>query len=396
MFKYEVPLGDWLEFLRLQGHDYVIPTPPECAELWARARSAGTFRLGSLFVLKAPLLAFTGGVFNPRSGDIWVWDDEQEPRRTIHRLLHELAHAGQSNHGPPRSIEEDWARESDTWRQAHQLAVAWGCEERFSAEELEEELATIEMFRERHAEAAVLAGSQNPLLARAAYTALALVGWEQKWDKDTFDAALWGYSDDSRVTIAAVTLDRQGLRHAWSLIGDEERSAPEGLDLPLDDAGASLLRSVLSTLSREQPGLPDKFVRHRWGSDEQRDLGFIHFTSQYDLRDVVRHAMKVLLAYPETSAFARWTVYKPSTARGPARIYRLTVDYRVDGQRPPSAELWVLVTPSRERDLVAEAAWQWFIRSWLKVTGVRQESLLEGFQELWGVLGYAGVKSGEN
>jgi hypothetical protein len=161
----------------------------------------------------------------------------------------------------------------------------------------------------------------------------------------------------------------------------------------MNEASASLLRSALAALARERTTQPSKYVRHRFG-DEQRDLGFLTLTSQYDLKHVLRHAMRALLAYPETSAFARWTVYRSSetSLRGEERVYRLKVDYsRARQHRPPSAELWVLVTTERERDLITETAWQGFIRSWLKTTSVRQESLKECWQELWGVLGYAGL-----
>lgn len=396
---FEVSLEQWLQFLRSQGRDLEMPTPPECVALWERAKREGGFHLGKLFVLKAPLRDFTGATYNRRTGDTWIWHEGQAPRHTVQRLFRMLVHAKHPNYEPPRTVEEDWEREADTWRQARQLVLAWDQGDDFTEEELAEELATIERFCERHLEATVLAGSRNPALARAAYDALALVGWQREWDTETFEAALGGYAEREADNIAAVMIDRQGLRGSWSMLGDEAHSAAEGLDLPLDGASASLLRSALSALASEQQPQPHKFVRHRWGSEEHRDLCFLTFNSQFDLKDILRHAFQALLAYPEASAFARWTVFSmPADEQGPARIYRLRVEYKPDDrrQRLPSAELWLLSIPERARDLVAEAAWQGFIRSWLKVTGVRQETLREGHQELWGVLGYAGLQPEEN
>lgn len=386
MPKFTLSLKEHLEYIKMAtAVDLrIYPAPSICAMLWERAQAAG-IKLGELYVLRQSLEPGVGGSFNSTTRDIWVAYDQERPEEAAKCLLHELAHArrGARKDG---DINADWEEEEVVFRLAHQLAVDWGVAEWLSSAQLEEELAQVERYREQHWAAAYLAGTTDRYLARAAYKALYLLAGEKGWDMETFEQALHGWHADESINAAVVDWSRSYLRSSWRLIGFEGGDFGP-LALPQGEESAEALRSTMREVARlgTSPGFQRQH-RGTWAAD----FCFLTLTSRFELTRVIAAAQAALLNHPDESALAFWYCYGDTPDASAPRLYRLSISY---AEPAPEAELWVLSTPERAHDVVAEAAWQRYIAGWVaprgscqdSMTGLRQEPLKEGLQFLWGL-----------
>lgn len=378
-------LEQQLEYVKMfsQVDLRITPIPPLCLQIWEQAQADG-ISLGKLFVLRQSLEPGVGGSYNIESGDIWITFDEEHPEVAAKCLLHELAHAKRRTKHDG-DIDSDWDEEAEVFRLARQLAVDWGLEEVFTEGQLEQELEGVERLRERHWAAANLAGTTERHLARAAYQALYVMAGQSGWTMDVLDEALHGWSEDPATNAAVVDFPRSYLRSAWRLIGYEGGDFGP-LTLAQGEDSGNLLRSTLRQMAKGT--VVPHFQRQQRGT-WAADFCFLPLSEAYELTRVIAAAQAALLKHPEGSALASWWVYG-NAVNASCRLYRLSVDYE---DHQPDTELWVLATPERQRDMIAEAAWQRYIAGWVaprgshreSVVGLRRESLKEGLQLLWGL-----------
>lgn len=371
--------------LRETGVDPVIATPIPLAELWERARSDPAFTPGRLIAVRTPLWWRAGAAHDPDSGDAWLCWHPDAPERSLRNLLHELAHNRRKTQ-LPATVADDWRDELETWLEAAAIAAAWGLN-LFPAEILDELCSLTEQLGVEHQAAAELAGTTDPRLARAAHIALCDLAEARGWDGATFVDALDGVHRDAAVNDAAVGFDRTALRSAWS-IGHGVGGSFGAFGLA-DAHASSWLRDGLRRMARGEGQRP--FAELRLARYEPKLLWFGELASDDTLPAVLGACQTALLAH-EGRALAFWTLYADRSDA--AQILNLRVSYEAQpgGKAPLPAEVWLALHPHRKaRGRVAAAALQRYAESWLAMTRLCVEPLIEGYAHgvsaLWSRLG---------
>jgi hypothetical protein len=373
-----------IQLLEMRGHIVLMPTPFDLEEMWTRARDTGC-RVGQLYIVSAPLAARATSGYLRDTGDAWLLAHD-DPAKMRYHLLLILAHACREAN-EPQTVDEDWDAERATLLEAQALVAVLGTDDLIPDDVLEAQLERVEQLRCHHHEAAMLAGSSDPRIVRAAYLALCDIADERRWDDATFDLALSGVHDDEAINSAIIDFDRACMRGTWS-IGMGEGGNFGAYTLPQGERSADLLRYALRQVAQGNHARPLRTIEqgeYRWRG------GFLTLDSDFELSFVLAAANTALLAYQRGSALANWHLYADQPGLGHARLYRLTVRYDDQGSaKPDDTDIWILVVPTRERTLCAEAALQRYIASWLRVQQLRVESLEDGYAygltTLWGHL----------
>jgi hypothetical protein len=369
------------------GHSIVLPTPPTVDALMQRARAEG-LAAGQVFVVSRRLHPGLRGGYERNTGNIWLhyWAGESEGERLLLQcLLVILAHI-KLQRPVPTTIEEDWCREGDAWREACVLASDWEMPDLLHASELSERLRELERLETWHQAAGELAGVRDPFLARSAFHALVDIREREGWSDEAFEAALFGYSEDEAANAAVLAFDRTVLRAVWSI---PYRSTHDGppfgeLTLPQNRHSVGILRAALAAASEGRASQVSLATIARSWLDAPLHLHFLRGAGELDASALIALCNCWLIeAHADLAAEALWWVYGTRTTR----IYRLCVRYKpAVGSPAPSAvpsarELWVLFTGDHGRGV--EAAFQRYILCWLSMAGLQLEPLEQGLLLLW-------------
>lgn len=329
----------------LTGRTIMLPIPGTCAAIWRQAHQRLEVPVGDLAVVSEPLLPGAGGQARTETGDVWILAEAEEGK-TIGRLLHELAHL-QRLSGQPATVTADWEEEIATFEEAQRLAEQWGVAHLVPVGWFEEQIAWNWSLLEFHEQAALLAGTADPALARCAFVALEVLGAQHQWTVEQVEAALFGILGQDPA-LDAVFFDRSCLRRSWRLT----------YGMTVDFGPAEIAPSHLSVaLLREALEFAAKYpieIPHPWG---EHDLLLPPFQAD-QLRTSVGILNALLLDEDDRTPCGLVQVYGGATGR----LYHLTLSF--DDHLTKGREVWVWATGWHERDRAAEAGLQGYLRSW--------------------------------
>ncbi len=228
-----------------------------------------------------------------------------------HVLLQELAHAACSCDAP-RTIDADWDEEVRTFRRARDLAERWGFHAVLQDDWPEDEIAFIEeRLRPQHHEAAVLAGSRDPGIARNAWATVLAIKIEQGWDHETFDLAISGIADDPASNAALLDFDRCALRGGWSLF--DPGIGFGAFALPQNERSAAWLRDALRQVADRTVAAPFRALEPDAYVERLRCVQLGRGTG---LEEAIAVLNTALLDVPGGSALACWHLYAQEAGRG--------------------------------------------------------------------------------
>lgn len=344
-----------------EGNPILLHPTSTIEYLWKHAQQSG-LNISVLYLTEVELFPEKVGLYDSRTGEVWIKVDPQRPNTCIQTLLHELGHSAQTFKDPVVTASDHIERELDAFRRGHEFAKMWGKSRLFSQDDLRLWEKVYAKLSEEYYQLAYLIGTTNITFVQRADSLISALRQAQGWTDTTWEAILTGQGDDPTMLLTALSWDRRALcwtpadkiytPHPPATIAALGTSFGACFQPPTVAALQQLQRVLQEATLQAPPAMPDSLVvQSYYLADPEQFAAGIHYITHTWLRDPFGPMVHRCYYIPNYSGY---------------RVYFICI-ISISGRTEPKeycAQFYIPLGNDSQESLQNEAALQVYLWSW--------------------------------